>query len=432
MKIVMFTPAVQLSAIGRMACLLTAALHAAGHTVSIVRAETEQMLHDTAHDFGAELVAWTEVVRIRELLASADLVAHQIGDNYQFHQGSLEWLSEAPGVICLHDYFVGHLFCGWAQYRRDEACTVLEKWYGADAAAGFFQHPDSESFIEATHRSIPMTEWICAMGTAVITHSSWGIARVMDACPGPVRVVALPYSAPAPPERHAASRNDTLRVLTVGHVNPNKRVASVIRAIGGSETLRAVTVYRLVGAIAPAVVVALSTLARNSQVNLLISDQVEAPTLISALDEADVVTCLRLPSLEAASASAIEALLYGKPVIVTDTNFYSEIPDDCVIKIDPDDEVGALQRALGQLHADPALRAALGARGQRWARATFSADNYATQLVAVGAEAARSHPVQLAMSALVRTLGSWGGSADMLGGEHTLAPLGIFESMRTS
>ena len=428
MKIVMFTPAVQVSAIGRMACLLTAALQAAGHTISIVRAETEQLLHETTHDFGAELVAWTELARVRELLAAADLVVHQVGDNHQFHQGCLEWLNEAPGIICLHDYFVGHLFCGWAQHRREEACTILEKWYGSDAAASFFQHPDSESFIEGTHRSAPMTEWICAMGSAVITHSSWGIARVLDACPGPVRVVALPYSAPAAPVRHAASRDGMLRVLTVGHVNPNKRVASVIRAIGGSETLRAVTVYRLVGAIAPAVVVALSTLARNSQVNLLISDQVEAPTLISALDEADVVVCLRLPSLEAASASAIEALLYGKPVIVTDTNFYSEIPDDCVVKINPEDEVGALQRALAQLHADPVLRATLGERGQRWAQATFSADKYAAQLVAVGADAAHARPVQQAMNALARTLGSWGGSSDMLGGAHTLLPLALFNN----
>lgn len=426
MNIVMFTPALQASAIGRMACLVTGALLATGHTVTIVRAEADTLLAEPVHDFGTALVAWNDAEQVRALIAGADLLVYQIGDNYTFHRGCMEWLPHAPGVVCLHDFFVAHLFWAWANDRRDEALAILRNWYGADAAQAFFAHPDSESFIQATHCTTPLTEWISAMASGVITHSSWGVERVMQGCAGPVQVVPLAYNAPEMIGSRDVARDDMFRILTVGNVNLNKRVASVIRAIGANEALRSCTVYRLVGAIHPAMVVELSSLARNSQVNLVISDQVEGPVLTGAFEEADVITCLRMPSLEAASASAIEAMLCGKPVIVTDVNFYSEIPNDCVIKIDSNDEAKALQGALERLRADPVLRAEMGARGQQWARATFRADRYAASLVAMAVDVSRTQPVLGAISSLAMTMKNWGAYDDLLSAPHTSGPLALF------
>jgi glycosyltransferase involved in cell wall biosynthesis len=433
MNVVIFTPDLRSSAIGRMACLVTRELLAAGHQVAIVRAETERLLDAPVHDFGTELVAWTDTVRIPQLVHAADVLAYQIGDNYEYHRGCLEWLQHAPGIVCLHDYFLGHLFCGWAEFRQDEAQRVLRTWYGERAGDGFFSHCDSASFIQATHMELPLTEWVASMASAVITHSSWGIARVLRACAGPVQVLALPYDAPPPPPPSGIAKDETaFHVLTVGNVNPNKRIDSVIRAIGASDALRRDTVYNLVGAIAPHMVLDLSKLAGSNRVSLLISDAVEEPILARAFAEADVITCLRFPSLEAASASAIEAMLYGKPLVVSDVNFYKEIPDDCVLKIDPDNEVAGLQQALERLHGDAQFRAELGARGQAWARATFRADRYAEQLVALGAEVARAQPVLKAMTAFAQTLDHWGGDASLLNGEHTLAPLTLFNNSTPS
>lgn len=426
MNIVLFTPALQASAIGRMACLVTGELLATGHTVTIVRAEADTLLAEPVHDFGTALVAWNDAEQVRDLIAGADLLVYQIGDNYTFHRGCMEWLPHAPGIVCLHDFFVAHLFWAWGSDRRDEALAILRNWYGADAAQAFFSHSNSDSFIQATHSTMPLTEWISAMATGVITHSNWGIDRVMQGCAGPVRVVPLPYNAPEMTIPRASSHGDTFRILTVGNVNLNKRIPSVIRAIGASDALRPVTVYRLVGAIQPTMVAELSSLARNSQVNLVISDQVEGPILTSALEEADVITCLRFPSLEAASASAIEAMLCGKPVIVTDVNFYSEIPDDCVIKIDPNDEANALQAALERLRANPELRTELGTRGQQWARATFRADRYANSLIAMAVDASRTQPVLGAISALALTMNNWGAYDNLLSAAHTSGPLALF------
>lgn len=216
MNVVMFTPGLAASAIGRMARLVVRALKAAGHQVTVVRAESATLLAAPQHVFDTDTVHWTELDRVRAVLAQADLVVHQIGNYYTFHEGCLAWMAEAPGVICLHDFYVGHLFWGWAEARRPHALAVVESWYGPEEAARFFRHASPEAFLEHTHTRAPMTEWISSMGTAVMTHSSWGVERVMRACAGPVRVAALPYDSP---EQHAsrqgAADDNMLRVLTV-------------------------------------------------------------------------------------------------------------------------------------------------------------------------------------------------------------------------
>ena len=426
MKGVMFTPGLRASAIGRMATLVVHALSAAGHDVTVVRCEQENLMNQAPHDFGVDLLHWTDRARVDSVVAAADTVVYQVGDNYEFHVGCLEWLERAPGIVCLHDFFLGHLFWSWANQHPSRARAVLKLWYGEAIAADYFGHRDSAAFIDATADFAPMTEWIGAMASGVITHSNWGVKRLFHACPGPVHVVPLPYNAPGGGNGAPPDDSRTFRILTIGHVNPNKRIGSVISAIGNSPVLRDHTVYRLVGSVQADTVVNLSGLARNHQVNLVISDELDNAALVTAIDQADVVTCLRWPSLEAASASAIEAMLYGKPVIVTDVHFYSELPDDCVLKIDPNDEVQSLQRALERLYHSPELRRALGSRAQQWAQTVFRADNYAASLVQMAADVSQVRPALTAIDRLTQTLGRWGARSDLLSADHTSGPLALF------
>jgi glycosyltransferase involved in cell wall biosynthesis len=139
------------------------------------------------------------------------------------------------------------------------------------------------------------------------------------------------------------------------------------------------------------------------------------------------VCCLRFPALEAASASTIEAMLYGKAVIVTDTGFYRELPDDCVCKVAPNQEVSDLQKTLVFLLQNPAERSALGKRAAQWATATFSPRLYANRLVDFALRAARTQPVIEASRFFANLLVSWGATGEGLPMQDTLAPLRIFE-----
>lgn len=385
-RLVMFTPTNTKSAIGRMAALVTRTLSAMGCRVTVVRTEAAHLLDSQTHDFGSPVVRWDDQANVRNHIDKSDACVFQIGDNYEFHQGGVHWLDRQSGLVCLHDFFLGHLFHGWAQERLHQANSVLNAWYGEEAPDRFFGQSTSESFIENTANSMPMTEWICSQAYAVITHSQWGADRVLKSCPGPVRVVPLAYNKANSQAESVARAStphtpNTLNLLTIGHINPNKRVESIIKSIGSSRSLREQIHYRLVGAIQSDSAKALDTLAAQFSVKLTINGEVDDIKLNNAIRDTDVICCLRWPALEAASASAIEAMLHGKLVIVSDTGFYQEIPDGCAIKISPENEVDDLKKALNRLLNDRNLINSIGVRAMNWARETFTATNYAKQIV---------------------------------------------------
>lgn len=428
MKLLIFTPAIKTSAIGRMICLVTHTLMAQAHEVVIVRAESDAFLSHSSHDFGTRMIPWTDQEQVLDAAAHCDIAVYQVGDNYQYHEGCVAWLGRLPGVVCLHDFFVGHMFYAWAQKNMDAANLILKHWYGDEVGKRFFKYPDNSAFIEATKDKAPLTEWIASQALGVITHSRWGTPRLARSCAGPISVVPLAYDAPG----FAMSTSDyqpnkfgRMKVLTIGHINRNKRVADVIRAIGASPLLKQNVVYRLVGSIEPETALELSTLANGMRVNLVISGAVDDTELALAVGEADVMSCLRWPSLEAASASAIEAMLYGKATIVTDTGFYSEIPADYVEKIRHDDEVSEIRATLERLYLSPGARAALGQRARQWASTTYSADNYARQLVKMSVASQKSRPRVNAKAYFVRVMKQWGASDELLNVTEAEGPFAV-------
>lgn len=431
MKLIVFTPANTKSAIGRMAALVTRELVAQGCEVTVVRTEAKHLLSTDLHDFGTRIMSWDDEAEVRALIQSSDAGIYQIGDNFEYHEGGVRWLAEFPGLVCLHDFFLGHLFYGWVQTHRVQAQAVLQRWYGEGMAERFFSFSDSESFINGTREVMPLTEWICSQADGVVTHSSWGCDRVMNSCPGQVRVVPLAYDAPAALANTAVNTSAdgrTLQLLTIGHVNPNKRIASVIQAIGHSALLRNRVNYRLIGAVVPEMKNSLSALADRLGVNLVISGEVDDNELERAITESDVVSCLRWPALEAASASAIEAMLYGKAVIVTDTGFYADIPDSCAIKINQSNEIPELQSSLEKLLENKIRVINLGEDAQRWASKTFTARNYAVQLIEVIECISRTVPAKRAVDSFCDILSRWSSNNTFFVTPDLIDPLSIFEN----
>jgi len=428
MKFVLFSPLANTSAIGRVTALIVPALLELGHELTVVRTEQGRFLAVPPHACSARVIAWTDEAAVSEAARAADALIYQIGNSYDYHCGGLHWLASLPGIVCLHDFVVAHLFAGWAETRRAQAHQVLCSWYGEPVARTFFSARDHREFIDTASRDHPMTEWICAMAHGVISHSRWGMPRVAQSCAGPLRVVPLPYNAPSAQSAVEHSHRDNLvQILTVGHANANKRIESVIRAIGSSAVLRDRVRYQLCGCIDPRYAMELARLARSLDVRLTISGEIEDIGLQLTMNDADIVCCLRWPSLEAASATAIEGMLYGKAVVVTDTGFYSELPNDCVCKISITDEVAELRTVLERLVADPSARRAMAARSQLWAESTYTAANYARQLVEVAELMHAAQPAIAAANMLAAFMGDWGAAPELVSADEIVRPLEIFD-----
>jgi glycosyltransferase involved in cell wall biosynthesis len=430
MKLVLFTPVSIASAIARVSWLVTQSLMKQGHNVVIVSTEQKTPKSTATLDFGVNSVDWHDERQVIAAVKKSDVVIYKIGDNIGYHRGAVEWILKVPGIVCLHDFFVGNLFVDWAVDNKAIADEFIFNWYGKEVLERYWGYIESGAVMLETTSCAPMTEWICSLANGVITHSSWDIQRVLNSCPGPVEVVALPVLLPdsslgTVPK--VTEHEGLFKVMTIGIANFNKRIPSVIRAIGASQVLREKTIYQLAGSVTPVVRDELQELADTLGVKFNMLGEVDDNLLHQLIKKADVVTCLRTPCLEAASASAIEAMLHGKAIIVTDMGFYKEIPESCARKVNPEFELADLQRELEYLFNHETERVMQGKNAATWASSLFCADNYAKKLIGFSERTLQAMPIINMGKHYNETLSHWGGGLGSESSRVVIDPLTIFE-----
>jgi glycosyltransferase involved in cell wall biosynthesis len=412
----MFCPVSRHSAIGHVGFLVAGALRDLGHEVVIISTEDREVaLTEMSRDLGF-VEHWRHEPAVLAVLETADVIVHHVGDNYSFHAGSVAWLDRVGGIVCLHDVFLGGLFITWSDDgNQDEADRVLREWYGRSLTWLYSLAADREH-ISGTWPDVTFTEWIASKADAIVVHSDYALEPLLSSNGGSVHVVPLAWDLRLPVSRQRArEHSEQVSILTFGAINHNKVADLVIRAIAADDALRSAGSYRLVGGVEPGVAGELTSLATELGVTISLTGPVSDEELAHELADADIVCCLRIPALESASASAIESLRAGKATIVANHGFYSGLPDDAVVKIDPLNAAAELSRELARLATDPGLRARLGKRGQEYARETFRADAYAKALLAIG----RDVDGYRAQVEIERSFGaiyaSWGADATDLG-----------------
>lgn len=220
MNFLFFTPVSIASAIARMSSLVVRELLAGGHQVTVVSTESTAPAGDHESAFSTRVLGWRDLVDNPSMAGDVDHYVYQVGDSYICHEGALYWLQRQPGVVCLHDLFLGHLFNAWAVNHYDQARLVLKAWYGQNAVDAYRPLESGAPLIETGCDEWSMIEWVCSMALGVICHSEGGADRVMHACPGPIRVVHpvadVTSELPSLPESAAAEvRNYAMELIEV-------------------------------------------------------------------------------------------------------------------------------------------------------------------------------------------------------------------------
>jgi len=348
MRIVFFTPIVQSSAIAKYSLYLVDELIKKGHDVIVIRTELEEYFQKPTYKFNTLWIDWNKKFIVEDKIVNSDILIYQIGDCYLYHKGALEYLKKYRGIIILHDYYLKNLFNGWALENQKESLEILKFFYSDKEHQDY--PSDSTKFKDDYSEQHYLTEWICSMSLGVLTHSSQLIQKVLDSAPGPVVVSKLPYLMNEGSISNNISINkiekSKLDLLTFGNININKRVKSVISAIGKNYKLKNNIRYHLAGEITSNIKEEVLCLAKQYNIDLVIHGYLDDESLIKLKCEADAISCLRFPVLEAASATVIESMFLGKPIIVTDHGHYSELPDDLVFKISINNEVDDIENFL--------------------------------------------------------------------------------------
>ncbi|ALA81070.1 glycosyltransferase family 4 protein [Stenotrophomonas maltophilia] len=410
MKIVWAGPYCGQSAIARFSLQVVNALRELGHEVAIYRTETGEAASYPALPDTTVLPSGSAMED--EWLRTADLVFANVGDHYGFHGGIFELARKRQFIGIMHDWFVLNLFWGMLRVegRQQDAPRIIQGLYGQEAGE-LCAAATSETIMQVAATHFPMTEWAVADMLGCIIHSEFYRAKVQARCPGPVHKLSLAYPAPDVRQdlRSAVDDHSRLRLCTLGVVNPNKCVDKVVRALMRDPGLAARTEYRVLGGVSEQERKRLEGIcAEVGFRGLVLEGRVSDERLLEGMAEADAICCLRDPALEGASASAIEGMQSGVPVIVSDAGFYADLPDDYVLKVPQGDCEDELLARLQLVDRERSAGRDMGARARAWARDEFSAIHYAKGLDALIPEFIESEPYIAAARALGRELGRMG------------------------
>ena len=350
------------------------ALVVAGHRVEIVRTETGEgaRLPPLAAPFPVHAPG---VLRPEALAAGFDAVVVNLGNHYPFHGLAPGLLPTTPSIAVLHDASMEHFAQEWRHDPDPEPPHgVLDQVVSTEA---------------------PLAPALASLACGAVVHGPHYRAEIETACPGPVLHLPLAYAPPLPaPPPPITGR---LTVATIGHVNPNKRVEAVIRAMGASPRLRALGRYVLIGPCDPG----------ERERLLCLAAAVGAPppefagwvpdeTLVAQLAAVDAIACLRHPVLEGGSASLVLALRSARPVLVSEAGVYAALPAGLALRCTPGEEAPDVLRHLEWLLDNPVAARHMGEKAAAWARETHAPEAYAAQLFPFMGEVAKAAPAILA------------------------------------
>jgi glycosyltransferase involved in cell wall biosynthesis len=335
---------------------------------------------------------------------AADVCVYQVGNNVDAHGWIVEALRLRPGVVVLHEFVLHHLVVGLTLARRDVA-TYLEAMereaglVGRLLALGVVDRSVPPLW-ESRPEDFPLAGLVLDEATALIVHSRYVERRAREAgYEGPVSVV--PHPAWPVPGVEAAELGEGPLIGCLGHINPEKRIPQLLEAFAFVRETVPRARLLLAGPVAPR----FDLDARLERLGLpegaLIREgYVDGRRFDSLMAACDVCVNLRAPTMGETSGSAIRALSLGRPLVVSDVGWFSELPDSVAAKVAPDErEVDVLAGVLAELCTNDGAREQMGLAARELATGEHAVGRVAELYAAAIEEAAGGAAVRGAVLA---------------------------------
>jgi 2-polyprenyl-3-methyl-5-hydroxy-6-metoxy-1,4-benzoquinol methylase/glycosyltransferase involved in cell wall biosynthesis len=305
-------------------------------------------------------------------LGEFDAAVYHVGNDHRYHSGVFDAMRAHPGVAVFHDFALQDFFLGLARERGDMrlyldevgACHGEAARREAEAALSRGATPS----LYARPLDFPLNCRLARGCEGIIVHSEWSRERLRAAAPGvPVRRVnhhvtdAAAEAGPRPARDSAAP----VRIASFGLITPDKGIERALRALAALRDRHDFR-YALVGD--PNAYFDVRALVRECGLEdrVEITGHVPLEEFERRIAEADVALNLRERTSGETSGSLCRIMAAGVCAVVSSVGWFSELPDDCVVKVEPGEHADALLGAyLEKLIADAPLRGRLGATARR-------------------------------------------------------------------
>jgi len=326
-------------------------------------------------------------------LSSYDSIVYNMGNNLKFHKDIFECSKVYPGIVILHDYVLHHFFAAYHlsfKNSKEDYIKDMEKNHGTDGkklAQDILSGkvPRVWETEEVIH--YPLNRSVLENVEGIVVHSNFVKNKLREYAPLPIRAIPFP-NPPAIDSQVKINKEalnispDKILIVTFGEINPNKRIEKVLKVLGENSILKKNVIYVLIGKedrnyydLRPMI----KKYNLNDSVRIL--GYQPKQILNEFILASDICVNMRYPTMGESSWSLIQVLLGGKPAIVTKTGWYDELPDDCVVKINPQREEEELLLHITKLCHDDNLRRKIGQRACHFAKDNFSTEKYCEKII---------------------------------------------------
>ena len=316
-------------------------------------------------------VAW-----FRRNASSYDRILYSVG-NSSFHGHMLELVSQYPGVVILHDFFLSDLLdylCNTGSLPPEEFLRELYLTHGLTGMLAERQFGRLEAL-----KRFACNDVVFRNATGVIVHSNYVVDRACDLYGGNVAgmMAVVPFLQVGTANLDRAEARTRLGigpneflVCSFGLITARKLSQEIFDAwLGSSLDHRDDAVLVFVGDSSggPYGDALAATIAAHLGRSRIMMTGYASPELYrDYLAAADLAVQLRAESRGETSAAVLDCLAAGLAVVVNAHGPAIEWPDDVVSKLPDQFEPAELSARLEHFHADRNAALGLGCRGREY------------------------------------------------------------------
>ena len=290
-----------------------------------------------------------------------DLALYQMG-NSTHHTAIYQMALRYPGVVVLHDVVLHHFVEAITRRQGDEAGYLQAIGYALGEENGSLWAYLEQKQRPTPYSLTPLNQMLVDRSLLVLVHSRYGQHQLQaQGSKTPVAVIAQPMEPAAAFPHHLNWPEDGVVFAALGQVTAAKQVVMALRAFARLRPQCPSARFLIVGEMVQAEVDVTQVIEELQlhevvQITGFVPDLAEFSGWIAA---ADIIINLRYPTAGETSATALRGMAQGKPVIVFDHGWYSELPDAAALKLPPMDEE-ALYQAMLNLAQSAAQRQQMG------------------------------------------------------------------------
>jgi 2-polyprenyl-3-methyl-5-hydroxy-6-metoxy-1,4-benzoquinol methylase/glycosyltransferase involved in cell wall biosynthesis len=350
-------------------------------------------------------------------LDAFDAVIYHVGNDHRYHSQIVETMRRHPGIAVFHDLALQDFFLGLARERKDLRIYLDEML----ACHGEKERRLAEEHLRrgsvpphvAAPLTFPLNCRLAREAEGIITHSDWAKERLQAiASHASIRRVNMPVQT----RGDEVSRNQSddprpVSIASFGLITPGKGIEQVLRVLA---TLRDEFDFRytLVGADNPYFDVRALINDYGMADRVAITGHVSLAEFKRRIADTEIALNIRERTVGETSASLCRIMAAGVASILADVGWYSELPDDSVIKIPLDQHSDALLAAfLRRLLADKDFRARIGSNARRYMLAEHSMEHAAEGYFELIEQVITSRPKRTLVSAVSSELSVLGVTA---------------------